>query len=175
MVQKQLTRRALLLLRALFAPYSSFMSRLALHPNRIPRCENGTPVGFDAIRSERPRANCAYCQIETHLHFGGRPICVPCLGRPRAERKSRMTEQQVHSVLLYDVAEMTARNSAASEAFNDLIRRHRDETLPPCSAQDVFAASLDASYARKGMMAAQERLEDFLSSGIPPKDLKRST
>ena len=44
----------------------------------------------------------------------------------------------------------------------------------PDGSQRIHNASRDLSTARKDLMRAHTRLDDFLKTGIVPEDLKRS-
>ena len=60
---------------------------------------------------------CASCKTkETALYDNGVPICFECAD-VRTKRKPPATDQQIRSVLLQDVLELTARFTDASREF----------------------------------------------------------
>ena len=92
-------------------------------------------------------AQCAYCQSEIELYDGGVPICVKCSNAREIKRKPPATEQDIRTTLMHDLVEAT---------------------------EHANVASRDLATARKEMMKAHNRLNDYLGRGIVPEDLRRS-
>jgi hypothetical protein len=101
-------------------------------------------------------AQCTYCNGETEIYAGGDvPICVECSDALEARRKP------------------TARAKAASEAFSSIMSQFPSGLPYVDGVQRIHSASRELSVARKEMMNAQSRLNDFIERGIVPEDLKR--
>ena len=117
-------------------------------------------------------AQCAYCKAETEMYAGGDvPICVECSDALGATRKPPVS---VRDALVQSVGKTTARTNAASEAFSAIMGQVPGGLPYADSAQRIHSASRELSVARKEMMKAHSRLDDFLSRGVVPEDLKRS-
>ena len=99
-------------------------------------------------------AACAYCNANAKLFERGVPICVVCSDRRESIRTALAMDKRVRVTLIRDLVDAHARTEAFSE----------DRRNP---ASELFAA-------RQEMMKAHSRLNDFLSRGIVPEDLKRS-
>jgi hypothetical protein len=69
--------------------------------------------------------------------------------------------------------EATARSHAASEAFNAVMADVPSALPHPDGTQRSHNISRELSAARKEMMKAHGALNDFLSQGIIPEDLKQ--
>lgn len=117
-------------------------------------------------------AQCAFCKAETEMYAGGDvPICVECSDALKATRKPPAT---VRNALIQTVMETTARANAASEAFSAIMGQFPSGLPYADGAQRIHSASRELSVARKDMMKARSRLNDFLGRGIIPEDLRRS-
>jgi hypothetical protein len=93
-------------------------------------------------------ALCAYCKAETELYDGGVPICVQCSNAREAKRKPPASEHEIRTTLLQHLTEATKRNHEASR---------------------------ELAVARSELMKAHNRLNDYLSRGIVPEDLKKNS
>ncbi len=120
-------------------------------------------------------AECAYCRTETFLYYGGLPVCIECAETHEATRKPSSPERRVRTTLFQEFVEATARVNAASEAFI-LVMGDVPSGLPhPDGTQRIHNASRELSAARKEVMKAHSRLNDFLGQGIIPEDLKQGS
>jgi hypothetical protein len=120
-------------------------------------------------------AHCAYCTAETEMYDGGDvPICVECSDERNLKPKPPATEDRVRSTLIQDVVEATALKNEASGAFEILLDQFPSGLPHPDGSQRIKNASVRLSMARKGVMKAHNRLNDYLGRGIVPKDIKRS-
>jgi hypothetical protein len=116
-------------------------------------------------------AQCAYCKAETEMYIGGDvPICVECSD---ALGPGRKPPASVRNALIQSVAETTARANAASDAFSAIMGQFPSGLPYADGAQRIHSASRELSVARKEMMKAHSRLNDFLRRGVVPEDLKR--
>ena len=117
-------------------------------------------------------ATCAHCKTqETHLYEKGVPICLACADG-HTKSKPTATDQQLRSVLLQDVLELTARTEEATKEFEAVTGQ---SLLPhPAGVQRIKNASAKLSTARSELMKAHRRLNEHAGSGIAPKDLKQS-
>jgi len=119
-------------------------------------------------------AKCSYCQAETELYDGGTPICITCSEKRATKRKSPSPAQDIHSVLYQDVVAATARVNAATEEFSFTMGNIPSGLPHSDGKQHIRNASNRLTDARKDMMRAYSRFNDFLNHGIVPEDLKRS-
>jgi hypothetical protein len=118
-------------------------------------------------------AQCAYCKAETETYEGGDvPICLECSDARQAKIKPPASEQ-VGRLLIQESVEATSRANAALRAFNDVLNLFPSGLPNPDGTQRVQNASRKLIAARKEMGRAHSRLNDFLSRGIMPEDLKR--
>jgi hypothetical protein len=72
------------------------------------------------------------------------------------------------------IAKATAQVSAANQTFSDIISKFPTGLPHPDGVQRIKKASMELDVARKEMMKAHTRLNDFIERGIVPDDLKRS-
>ena len=120
-------------------------------------------------------ALCAYCQAETEMYVGGDvPICVECSDTQVRKRKPPGTEQDIRTTLLQDLVEATRRSHQALGKFDTVLGHFPHGLRHPDGAQRIENASNELSIARKEMMRAHNRLNDYLGRGIVPEDLKQS-
>jgi len=112
-------------------------------------------------------ARCAYCETETQLYENEVPICLVCSNEPPARRQAKLT-------LFRDLTEATKRADAALDAFAAVTRDIPTGYPHPDGLQRIQNASREMQIARKEMMKAHSRLNDFLTSGIVPEDLKQA-
>ncbi len=64
--------------------------------------------------------------------------------------------------------------NAAAESFSSIIKDIPGDVPHPDGALRITQASRELSTARAEMMVAHRRLNDFLSRGVIPEDLKVS-
>ena len=114
-------------------------------------------------------AQCAFCKAETEMYDRGAPICVEC-----SHERETAAARRVRTTLLECLNEATARVTAASESFQSVMREMPSGVPHPDGVQRIHNASRELNAARKEMMAAHSRLNDFISRGIVPEDLKRA-
>jgi len=116
-------------------------------------------------------AKCPYCDAEIE---GNGPGCMKCLEKRERTRKPPVPEQDIYRALFQDVIEATARVNSASEMFSSTMADIPSALPHPDGTQRIRNSSNQLRDARKGMMRAYSRLNDFLNRGIVPGDLKRS-
>jgi hypothetical protein len=112
-------------------------------------------------------AQCAFCKAETEMYYGGAPICIEC------SRERAAAARRVRTALIEGLTEATARAEAASEAFQSVMREVPSGAPHSDGVQRIHNVSNELSAARKEMMTAHTRLNDFLTRGIVPEDLKK--
>jgi hypothetical protein len=120
-------------------------------------------------------ARCAYCKAETILYEHDVPICLECADEREVKHKRLEMERQVNTILKHDVTEATKRAHAASDAFEAIVADVPSGVPHPDGTQRIHNASRKLSTARQEMMRAHQRLHDFLSRGIIPEDLKKTS
>jgi hypothetical protein len=118
-------------------------------------------------------ARCAYCKAETELFENGTPICVTCAGS-KSDARLVSGESQIQTELLEAVKHATDRVNAAADSFSFIMRDIPSNLPPPDSTSRITLASRELSTARAEMMKAHRRLNEFLSRGVVPEDLKDS-
>ena len=119
-------------------------------------------------------AKCGYCEADTELYDGGIPICVGCSDRLESKRKPSLPAQDINSVLHHEVVAAAERVKSASEAFYSTMADIPSRLPHPDGTQRIRSASNRLTVARKDMTKAYSRLNDYLTHGIVPEDLKRS-
>ena len=102
------------------------------------------------------------------------PICLKCWEARSTKCKPPVTADKVRTTLIEAVLEAMALKNKASEAFEIVMGQFPSGLTSPNGSQRIKDASEQLSFARRGMMAAHNRLNDFLAQGIVPEDLKRS-
>jgi len=117
-------------------------------------------------------ARCVHCNKDTSLYDGGVPICLECADARDANRKPPETEHRIRTLLMEALAEATARSHAAAEAFKNVMDQVPSAMPHPDGTQRIQNVSRELSDARKEVMRAHNRLNDFLSRGVIPDDLK---
>jgi hypothetical protein len=117
-------------------------------------------------------AKCAFCKGETELYENGTAICVLCAGAKAINPQPSSAESQIRLTLLQDVRQATDRVNAAAESFSSIIKDIPSDVPHPDGALRIAEASHELSTAREEMMRAHRRLNDFLSHGVIPEDLK---
>jgi hypothetical protein len=117
-------------------------------------------------------AQCAYCKAETELYENGMPLCVLCAEAKPIHPQPSSTELQVRLKLLQEVRQATDRVNAVSQSFSTIIKDIPSDVPHPDGALRITQASRELSTAREEMMKANRRLNDFLSRGVIPEDLK---
>jgi hypothetical protein len=118
-------------------------------------------------------ARCVFCRFETDLHDNGIPVCPACSAKRDVQRKPQTREQRIRSVLLDEIAEATARTNAANDVLTSIMSDVPSHLPYPDSAQRIHIASHALREARTAMMAAHRRLNDYLSRGIVPEDVRQ--
>jgi hypothetical protein len=119
-------------------------------------------------------ARCVYCAAATEMYVSQVPTCLNCSGRHEEKRKPPAREQQIRAVLVDCLVEATVRTSAASQAFNIVMGQFPSGLPHPDGSQQVQNASAALAEARKELMRAHNRLNDYLGRGIVPDDLKQT-
>ena len=120
---------------------------------------------------------CAFCKtIETELYLNGVPICIQCSEEPKRRTGATPppTHQTIRNVLLHDILEATALNTEARAAFEALMDQGPSGLHNVDGTQLITNASNNLSNARRKLMLAHTRLDEFLEHGIVPEDLKGS-
>ena len=120
-------------------------------------------------------AECVYCKTHTHLYDGGVPICLKCADELDEKRKSPEMEREVRTILMQDLLHATARANALSDEFKAVMRDVPSALPHPDGAQRIHNVSSALAAAREEVMKAHTRLNDFLSRGVVPEDLKQDS
>jgi hypothetical protein len=117
---------------------------------------------------------CAFCKTEeTALYESGLPICLKCVEKREPKRKPPNPEQ-IRTTLVGRISDATALVSKANQEFSESIGKFPSGLPHPDGIQQIRNASNKLDLARKEMMTAHKRLNDFIERGIVPEELKRS-
>ena len=119
-------------------------------------------------------AKCIHCGSETELFNSGVPVCVKCVNEREPNFKNRLSERQVHTALTEQLTEASARLKEAESAFTAVISDIPNGIPDPDGSQRVRNASREVSISRGEVMKAQNSLNDYLSRGVVPDNLKQS-
>ena len=121
-------------------------------------------------------ALCIHCKAkETELYDSGVPICLKCADeRDNNARKPPVSSRTIQSILANEVADAASRTNKATNAFFEVMGQIPSGFPHPDGSQNIHNASRELSTARKDLMRAHTRLDDFLRTGGVPDDLKRS-
>ena len=118
-------------------------------------------------------AVCAHCEADTELYNGGVPICLKCADE-REANSNKDHVAGVRGVLARALTDATLRAESANVEFNAATADIPSSIPQPDGVQHIHNASRALTAARNEMMRAHNRLNDYLSRGIVPEDLKRS-
>lgn len=114
-------------------------------------------------------ATCAYCKVqETELYEHNIPICVNCAAIQEEKERSR----NVHTVLVDALRTATKEANIANQEFNAVISELPSALPHPDGTRQIANASIKVAAARTELTTSHNRLNDFLSRGIIPDDLK---
>jgi hypothetical protein len=102
-------------------------------------------------------AQCAYCKAATQLYFANVPVCIQC-----ADARS---PEQTRASLRQNIADVTMRAEAASEAFQKVVEEIPSGMPHADGAQRIKNVSRQLSKARDEMMEAHRLLDDHLKRG----------
>ena len=104
------------------------------------------------------------------------PICLRCSEErdSKASKKPPVSGQSIRSILLDDITKATARANKASQNFMEVMGQIPSGFPHSDGSQHIHNVSRELSTARKDLMRAHTRLDEFLKTGIVPEDLKRS-
>ena len=119
-------------------------------------------------------AKCSNCGSETGLYSNGAPICLKCAELWETKRKPPTPSLEIRSMLHCELIRATKRAEEATREFNTVVGQFPSGLPEPDGAQQIKNASDVLAIARKEMASVHNRLNDFLSRGIVPEDLKRS-
>jgi hypothetical protein len=117
-------------------------------------------------------ARCAICNSETELYDAGTPVCVRCSDEQQTARSLTPKERQITALLVQRIVDATSEVNAAYEEFNAVVREMPKNPAYGDGTQRIHQASQKLSVARKQMMTAHTRLNDFVGRGIVPPDLQ---
>jgi hypothetical protein len=115
-------------------------------------------------------AQCAFCATETELHENGVPVCPNCSDM-RTKPNSTASDQDIRGALLQEILEYTARTGEAAREFEGVAGQVPSGLPHPDGVQRIKNASINLSTARKELMNAHKRLDDYFDRGIVPEDL----
>jgi hypothetical protein len=89
------------------------------------------------------------------------------------KREPPQNTNQIHQTLVSQIAEATARASAANKEFHEVLGRFPGGPAHPGGVQQIKNASRKLTVTREEMMAAHRQLDEYKRSGIVPDDLKQ--
>jgi transcriptional regulator of met regulon len=89
-----------------------------------------------------------------------------------SKREPPPNEKEVLRILIQEVIDATANKNLASEAFEKALSQFPTGLPHPDGSHRIKNRSAELATARKDVMTAHSRLNDFLEHGIVPEDLK---
>jgi hypothetical protein len=118
---------------------------------------------------------CVRCQTDTELFENGVPVCLKCAQEEtQPKRKPPSTEishdPRLRDTLFRDLVNATARMNGEQQKFDAMM----DEFPTMRAATLIKKAGANLEAARRELTRAHNRLNDFLSRGIIPDDLRRA-
>jgi len=119
-------------------------------------------------------AACSRCGANTELHSKGVPVCLKCSDTGGIQRKPPNSDH-IRKTLVTSLVEATLNVTHANQEFSETVGKFPSGLPHPDGVQRIKDASNKLNLARKEMMTAHERLNDFIERGIVPEDLKRSS
>ena len=121
-------------------------------------------------------ATCVYCGAETELYVNSVPVCLKCSDERenKPSKKPPSSSTSIQNILVNEIVVATARVNKASREFFDVMGQVPTGFPHPDGSQRIHNASRNLSTARKDLMRAHTRLDEFMKTGIVPEDLKRS-
>jgi hypothetical protein len=121
-------------------------------------------------------AACSHCGAETELYDSGVPVCLKCSVERdcKTAKKPPVACRSIQNLLVDEVIQATSRTNKAAEAFLETMGHIPSGFPHPDGYQRIHNVSRELSIARKDLMRAHTRLDDYLRAGIVPEDLKRN-
>jgi len=114
-------------------------------------------------------ARCAYCKTnDSELYEDGSPICLKC-----AELNGDHGGG-IQAALVKALSEATLRADSAFKEFTAIISDIPSGMPQSDGVQHIRNAAVRLTVAQHHQTSAHNRLNDYLSHGIVPDDLKRS-
>jgi hypothetical protein len=120
-------------------------------------------------------AECNFCKAETQLYTSGVAICVKCSDEREAKSKPQGSDRQTLVIMHRELDAAKARASVATAAFNAVTSEIPSGIPHPDGTLRIHHASQEMDQSRVGLMIAHNRLNDFLSRGVVPDDLKQGS
>ena len=112
-------------------------------------------------------AECAYCKSETELYQRGTSICLECAAK-NSQAKFPDDGDEVRAALQNEVIAAASRLQKASARFTEVIDSIPSRLPHPGGIERILNASGELAAARKAMMTAHSRWDDFVSRGVIP-------
>src|SRR5690348_7220494 len=106
-------------------------------------------------------ARCAYCGTHTDLADNGVSICLKC-STARERKPKAPTTDQICTILVGCIEEATAKVTVANKLFTQVVSQFASGFPHPDGIQRIKQASSELTLARKEMMTAHRRLNDFI-------------
>jgi hypothetical protein len=119
-------------------------------------------------------AECIHCGSETELFNSGVPVCLKCVDGQDASSKDQKSQPQFRTILTEQLAEASARAKEAEEAFKSLIAEIPSGIPYPDGGIRIQNASREVSVRRAQVTKARGQLNDYLSHGLVPDDLRKN-
>lgn len=108
------------------------------------------------------------------MYENGHPLCLQCDDDRRKAAAGLSDKSKVHAALVQALAKATLQAELASTELNRVIADVPSGLPTPDGTQRIQNAGSALSAARKEVARAHGRINDYLSRGIVPEDLKRS-
>jgi hypothetical protein len=115
---------------------------------------------------------CVFCESEADLAIDGIPLCEECSGKPESKIRTPKTVREIRAALQREILESTARADAASKELIAIMGDIPSGLPQPDGSVRIQNAAHALAAARKAMMQAHSRLNDFADRGVFPEDFE---
>jgi hypothetical protein len=113
-----------------------------------------------------------FCESETEFAVDGVPVCGECSGKAESETGKLKTDRQIRAALHREILASTARAHSASEELIAIMGDIPSGLPQPDGSQRIQNAARALATARREVMRAHSRLDEFLARGVVPGDGK---
>ena len=113
---------------------------------------------------------CAFCKSEALPDVDGVHLCESCSAESESVIGKPKTDRQIRAALYREIQASTARAHAASEELVAIMADIPSGLPHPDGCARIQNAAYALAAARKEVMKAHSRLNEFLACGVVPSD-----
>jgi hypothetical protein len=115
---------------------------------------------------------CTFCDSEAELAVEGVPMCKQCSSKPASAIGNLKTNREIRAALQREIQASTARAHTASEELGAIMGDIPSGLPHPDGSLRIQNAAHALAAARKEVMKAHSRLNEFLARGVVPGDFE---